>query len=50
MDGDADIRQRAVCLDNNAVLLPKLEKLSVFCVVIRMEAYLWVNTMERVGE
>ena len=49
MDRDADIRQRAICLDNNAVLLRELEKLSVFRVVIGVEAYLRVNTMKRVG-
>ena len=50
MDRDADIRQRAICLDNNAMLLRKLEKLSVFRVVIGVEAYLRVNTIKRESE
>ncbi len=40
MDRDADVRQCAICLHNNAVLLRKLEKLSVFRVVVGVEAYL----------
>ena len=50
VDIDADIRQRAICLDDNAVLLGKLEKLNVFRVVVWVEAYLRVNTTKRVGE
>ena len=50
VDIDADIRQRAICLDNNAVLLGKLEKLNVFRVVVWVEAYLRANTTKRVSE
>ena len=50
VDIDADIRQRAICLDNNAVLLGKLEKLNVFRVVVWVEAYLRANTTKRVGD
>lgn len=50
MNGGVDVRQRTICLDSNAVLLRKLEKLSVFRVVIGVEVYLRVNTMKMVRE
>lgn len=47
MNRGVDVRQRTICLDNNAVLLRKLEKLSVFRVVIGVEVYLRVNIMKK---
>lgn len=39
----ADVRQRSIRLNNNAMCLGKLEKLGVFRIVIGVEVYLEIN-------